>query len=128
MWHSFSFVLAQFLPYVSRTVVSVAPMDPARAHELSRTDYAVIGAVAVPIFAFVGSLVREHRRYRRISRDIRQTRCRFEPLVWVNTRSGIYYFEGCRWYKATREGMLLTQRVAEHRGHRPAKVSAGVQH
>ena len=120
MLHALPFLLAQALPYVSSAVQFTQP-DPARAHTFTSTDYAIIAAVAVPAFAFAGSIVREHRRYALTPAELEARKHRFEPLVWVNTRSGIYYFEGDRWYKRTRQGMLLPLHVAKARGNRTAR-------
>ena len=120
MLHGLPFLLAQALPYVS-SAVQVAEPDPARAKILTSTDYALIAAVALPAFAFAGSIVRERRRYALTHAESEARKHRFEPLVWVNTRSNIYYFKGDRWYKRTRQGMLLPLHVAKARGNRTAR-------
>lgn len=116
-----SFLLAQMLPYVPATTVPVVQADPARARVLSPIDYAIIGTISLPICAFAGSVIRKRRRYHLGPQERDAVRLRLDPLVWVNTKSGIYYFEGDRWYQKTREGVMLPLRAARTRGNRPAK-------
>lgn len=40
--------------------------------------------------------------------------------VWVNTESGTYHCPGTRYYKATRQGTLMTEDEALGQGHEPA--------
>jgi hypothetical protein len=40
--------------------------------------------------------------------------------VWVNTDSGVYHCPGTRWYGKTKQGVYMTQRQAQGKGHRPA--------
>jgi hypothetical protein len=121
MWE-ISVGIAQLVPAVDPSVLSTTPIDLARAHILTRTDWAIIGALAAPACALLGTLVRgfvkDRRRWKREGPFLEW----LEPLVWVNTRSGVYYTEGDRWYGKTREGKLLTRGVAEYRGYRPARV------
>jgi hypothetical protein len=41
--------------------------------------------------------------------------------VWVNTRSGIYFRPGTRWYGNTKEGRYMTEAEAVRQGYRVAK-------
>lgn len=46
-------------------------------------------------------------------------RCPGDKVVWVNTRSGIYHFQGERWFGSTREGKFLCEHDADKEGDRP---------
>ncbi|MGI4795555.1 MAG: hypothetical protein ACRYG8_16065 [Janthinobacterium lividum] len=46
-------------------------------------------------------------------------RCPGDKLVWVNTRSGIYHFQGERWFGSTKEGRFLCEHDADKEGDRP---------
>ena len=43
-----------------------------------------------------------------------------EVKVWVNTRSGVYYCPGSRWYGATQQGKYMSECAAKNAGYRPA--------
>ena len=45
--------------------------------------------------------------------------CPGDKVVWVNTRSGIYHFQGERWFGSTREGRFLCEHDADREGDRP---------
>lgn len=38
--------------------------------------------------------------------------------VWVNTNSGVYHYQGQRWYGRTKEGAYMTEDEAKKRGFR----------
>ncbi len=46
-------------------------------------------------------------------------RCPGDKVVWVNTRSGIYHFQGERWFGSTKEGRFLCEHDADTEGDRP---------
>lgn len=46
-------------------------------------------------------------------------RCPGDKVVWVNTRSGIYHFQGERWFGSTKEGKFLCEHDADKEGDRP---------
>jgi hypothetical protein len=46
-------------------------------------------------------------------------KCPGDKLVWVNTRSGIYHFQGERYFGSTKEGKFLCERDADKEGDRP---------
>ena len=117
MDHAFALLLAQVLPPVRTAGFAI---DPTRTLAFTKTDWTVIAATATPACTLAWSMV---RRYWVNGIAIRnEARTTLEPLVWLNTRSGIYYFEGERWYGRTQRGMLATQRFAERRGKRPANA------
>lgn len=45
--------------------------------------------------------------------------CPHDRVVWVNTRSGVYHFQGERYFGSTREGKFLCERTARAEGDRP---------
>lgn len=120
MFHAVA-LLGQMLPYVEPVYRVAVPADPARARTLTVSDWAVIAAATTPMCTMAISLLRRYRKYDHVLRSIDGVRPAPEPLVWVNTESGIYYVIGQRWYGKTRNGMLLTRGLAERRGNRPAK-------
>ncbi len=46
-------------------------------------------------------------------------RCPGDKVVWVNTRSGIYHFQGERYFGSTKEGKFLCEHDADTQGDRP---------
>ena len=45
--------------------------------------------------------------------------CPGDKLVWVNTRSGIYHFQGERYFGSTKQGKFMCERDADKEGDRP---------
>jgi hypothetical protein len=45
--------------------------------------------------------------------------CPGDKLVWVNTRSHIYHFQGERYFGSTKEGKFICEREADKEGDRP---------
>jgi hypothetical protein len=45
--------------------------------------------------------------------------CSGDKLVWVNTRSHIYHFQGERYFGSTKEGKFICERDADKEGDRP---------
>ena len=44
-------------------------------------------------------------------------------MVWVNLPTGVYHYEGDRWYGKTKNGKYMTEQDAVRAGYRPAKNS-----
>jgi hypothetical protein len=47
--------------------------------------------------------------------------CPGDKLVWVNTRSGIYHFQGERYFGSTKQGRFMCERDADKEGDRPTR-------
>jgi len=47
--------------------------------------------------------------------------CPDDRIVWVNQRSGVYHFQGQKWFGRTRHGRLMCQRDADRAGFRPTR-------
>jgi hypothetical protein len=47
--------------------------------------------------------------------------CPGDRLVWVNTPSGVYHFQGERYFGSTKTGKFLCQHEADQEGDRPRK-------
>ena len=45
--------------------------------------------------------------------------CPSDKVVWVNTRSGIYHFQGERYFGSTKSGKFTCEREATTEGDRP---------
>lgn len=52
------------------------------------------------------------------SQDAAQAHCPNDTVVWVNTRSGVYHFQGERWYGNTKEGAYVCEKEADTSGDR----------
>ncbi len=44
--------------------------------------------------------------------------CPGDKLVWVNTRSGVYHYQGERYFGSTKEGKFLCEKDALREGDR----------
>ena len=47
--------------------------------------------------------------------------CTGDKLVWVNTRSHVYHFQGERYFGSTKQGKFMCQHDADREGDRPTK-------
>ena len=47
--------------------------------------------------------------------------CPGDHLVWVNTDSGIYHFQGERYFGSTKSGKFMCQKDADKEGDRPTR-------
>ena len=45
--------------------------------------------------------------------------CPGDKVVWVNTRSHIYHFQGERYFGSTKSGRFMCERDADKQGDRP---------
>ena len=45
-------------------------------------------------------------------------------MVWVNTKSGVFHYEGDRWYGKTKEGKFMTEADAVKAGYHASKEGA----
>ena len=52
------------------------------------------------------------------SQDAAQAHCRSDTVVWLNTHSGIYHFQGERWYGRTKHGAYVCEKDADAAGDR----------
>ncbi len=49
-----------------------------------------------------------------------KARCPFDLVVWVNTKSSIYHYEGAHRYANTQHGAYMCEADAKGTGHRAA--------
>jgi hypothetical protein len=42
-------------------------------------------------------------------------------MVWVNTATKVYHYEGDHWYGRTKEGKFMTEADAQKEGYRASK-------
>ena len=49
----------------------------------------------------------------------RDLNCRGDKVVWVNTNSGIYHFQGERYFGSTKRGKFMCEHAADAEGDRP---------
>jgi hypothetical protein len=50
--------------------------------------------------------------------DAARAHCRSDTVVWLNTNSGIYHFQGERWYGRTKHGAYVCEKDADSAGDR----------
>jgi len=50
-----------------------------------------------------------------------QAHCPSDTVVWLNTRTDIYHFQGERWYGNTEEGAYVCEKDADANGDRATK-------
>jgi hypothetical protein len=50
--------------------------------------------------------------------DAAQAHCPSDTVVWLNTRTGVYHFQGERWYGATKQGAYVCEKEADSSGDR----------
>lgn len=72
--------------------------------------------VASLLIAAVPALA--HKTYPAVTPNIS---CPGDRVVWVNTNSGIYHYEGERWFGRTKSGQFECERQAKAEGDRPTK-------
>lgn len=49
----------------------------------------------------------------------RNLKCPGDKVVWVNTNSGIYHFQGERYFGSTKRGKFICEHAADAEGDRP---------
>lgn len=117
--------ILEILPYVSPQAVHRAVFDAAPGHELNAVDWAMIAVLCI---AFgTAAIVAFHRHLRDNARFAKYGRLEprpsiTEPYVWVNTRTRVYFAEGHRWFKRTREGAIVRLSTAIASGCRASRV------
>jgi hypothetical protein len=47
--------------------------------------------------------------------------CPGDRIVWVNTRSGVYHYQGERYFGSTQAGKFLCEKAALRDGDRPTR-------
>jgi hypothetical protein len=52
------------------------------------------------------------------SQDAAQGNCHSDTVVWLNTNSGVYHFQGERWYGRTKHGAYVCEKDADAAGDR----------
>lgn len=52
------------------------------------------------------------------SQDAAQDHCPSDTVVWLNTHSGVYHFQGERWYGRTKNGAYVCEKDADAAGDR----------
>jgi hypothetical protein len=55
------------------------------------------------------------------TQDAAQHACPTDTVVWLNTNSDIYHFQGERWYDNTEEGAFVCEKDADANGDRPTE-------
>jgi hypothetical protein len=55
------------------------------------------------------------------SAEAAQMRCPSDTIVWLNTRTDVYHFEGERWYGNTKDGAYVCKKQADNAGDRQTK-------
>jgi hypothetical protein len=55
------------------------------------------------------------------TQDAAQHACPNDTVVWLNTNSDIYHFQGERWYDNTEDGAFVCEKDADANGDRPTE-------
>jgi hypothetical protein len=55
------------------------------------------------------------------SQNSAERACPNDTIVWLNTRSDVYHFQGERWYNNTEEGAFVCEKDADNNGDRATK-------
>ena len=50
-----------------------------------------------------------------------EMRCPGDQMVWVNTRSGVYHYQGERYFGSTQQGKFICERDAQREGDRATR-------
>jgi hypothetical protein len=50
-----------------------------------------------------------------------QLSCQGDKVVWVNTRSGVYHYQGERYFGSTQQGKFICEKSALREGDRPTR-------
>ena len=50
-----------------------------------------------------------------------QQHCPADTVVWLNTKSGVYHYQGSRWYGDTKHGAYVCEKEATAAGMRASK-------
>ena len=48
-------------------------------------------------------------------------KCPGDKVVWVNTKSGVYHFQGERYFGSTKSGKFMCEHEADKEGDRPTR-------
>jgi len=117
--------VSEILPYVSPQAVHRVAFEAARGHELNAIDWSIIGLLAMTFgcaaFIALRRYMQDRARFSNVVR-VRPVPLQVEPFVWVNTRTGVYFNEGHRWYKRTREGSVVRLSAAIASGCRASRA------
>ena len=126
---------AQLLPYPQATppitsiLIPAAPalaapvprLRVAQSRRMRTTDWIIL-SILVALIAITLMLLTQQVLKAKISRN-GERRFAAMPIVWVNLRSGIYFTEGSRWYRATKDGRLMSLTLAQARGFRKERTA-----
>ncbi len=77
------------------------------------TALALAFAMAIPLSAQALTLFTNARAA--------HSHCPRDTVVWLNTPTGIYHFQGERWYGRTRHGAYVCEQAANRAGDRPTR-------
>jgi hypothetical protein len=55
------------------------------------------------------------------AREAAQRHCPTDTVVWLNLPTGIYHFQGERWYGRTNRGAFVCKSEADHFGDRATR-------
>ncbi len=82
------------------------------------SKFARILSVTVGIVAFVGALAFAQTP---VHSPPPGMKCPGDKLVWVNTRSHVYHFQGERYFGSTKSGKFMCEHEADQEGDRPTR-------
>ncbi|WP_284946705.1 hypothetical protein [Acidisoma cladoniae] len=68
--------------------------------------------------AFCSAPALAHKQYPAVSPDIT---CHHDRVVWVNTNSDVYHYQGERWFGRTESGQFECEKDAKAEGDRATR-------
>lgn len=102
---------------LSRPKVTATVVLCSMAHAGLQAQGAELGPTVNPS-ATRDPVVHHHKAYARTRFGIS---CPGDRVVWVNSNSGIYHFEGERWFGRTKSGQYECEKAAEAEGDRETR-------
>jgi hypothetical protein len=75
--------------------------------------------LAASVLAFSAAPSVAQRQY--ATPESAQAHCKRDTVVWLNLPTGIYHFQGTRWYGNTKSGAFVCEHEADKAGDRPAR-------
>jgi len=86
---------------------------------MSRLFIRIVVAILLTIAGAPPALAQTVQQFQTEQRA--QEHCPQDTVVWLNTNSGVYHFQGQRWYGNTKSGAYVCQQEADKGGDRSTR-------